>query len=122
MSFWEYQLVSMADNDHMDNDSLADLGVVYASETSDYSLIKNPNPYLFFAFAPSGWILLEGSSSDSLSSFSNEGSYSDSRLHELSQSISEVGYDDIGQACSASNSSGSDGMSFSWQMTKNRKV
>lgn len=122
MSFWECQLASMADNDHMDDDSLADLGVVYASETGDYSLVQDPNPYLFFVFAPREWILLEGSSSDSLHSFRAEGSYSGSVLHDISGSVSKVGYDDSGQSDSNSGSSSSDGMSLSWQMTKNRKV
>jgi hypothetical protein len=49
---WEEQLQAMAEHEHLDRESIADLGVVYAAETGDESLIGGQLNWVFMVVAP----------------------------------------------------------------------
>lgn len=100
MTNWEKQLDSMVESDHFSKDSFDDLGVAYAAETGDESLLGDSRAWrVMFQPIVSGYITLVGVGSLSCSEF-----VSTQRSHSYP-------YNGLGRSSSSA-----------WSKTMNRKI
>lgn len=97
---WERQLEAILEEDRMDPETLADLGIAYAAETGDESLFRPPFSF-FIELPPAKWVFRQTESasctqsrglmyyyreSDSISSHFRHRNRSDSSSRALSRS------------------------------------